>query len=154
MTDPKTLHVWMPDGRSLCDLRPMSHIDLTKASDEEFEEHLDTITGAPACGSCLVLGEHVRHKAVVMFRQANRKVFPDKPIVAWQRLKETRWSNVSDLDTFLGDGSDDRGLKYERIEKGLDSAIVDPHVIDWSEYERDLRAARAAHAAEPAELKP
>jgi hypothetical protein len=147
MTDPKTLHVWMPDGRSLCDLRAAPRVDVLEFTDEQFEEHMDMIAGAPACGSCLLLAGHVRHHAAVIYREAGRKVFPVRPIKAWERLTQTRWAQRVDIKAFVEEDSGDGKLKYERIEYAIDPATVDPDVTDWDKYREEMRGYRTEHAA-------
>jgi hypothetical protein len=88
-------------------------------SDSEFKRYLHEQTGAPACGSCLVLAAHVRYRAAVILQYAGGKVSPTQPSVAWAQLQGSRWEAHLNLAEFLARDLDD--LRYERI-----AAAVDP----------------------------
>src|SRR6185312_5088054 len=68
MSESKSIHIWMPDGRSLCDRRARQNaIEYAEATDDQVEQYLRDETEAPACGSCIVLAGHMRHKAACYY---------------------------------------------------------------------------------------
>jgi hypothetical protein len=139
-----TIHVWMPDGRSLCDRRAVpAGSDVAAMSDSEFQSYLNEQSGAPACGSCLVLAAHIRHRAAVILQYAEGRVSPTKPGVAWAQLQGTRWEAHLNLAEFLSGDLD--GLRYERI-----AAAVDPQGVTEGVDEMTGDFAKMRESHEPA----
>jgi hypothetical protein len=126
-----TIHVWMPDGRSLCDRRAVpAGSDVAAMSDIEFTTYLHEQTDAPACGSCLLLAAHVRHRAAVILQYAGGRVSPTKPSDAWAELLGTRWEAHLNLAEFLSRDLDD--LRYERLAAAVDPKGVNEGVDEMS----------------------
>lgn len=126
------MHIWMLDGRSLCDRRARPRpSDVTEMSDSQFEDYLDEQRNAPACGSCLLLAEHLRADAAVIYRTQGEQVHPPNPLDGWRALADTRWARKINLLEFLADPELDGQLRYERITDG-----IAPHRLEqWVERE-------------------
>ena len=152
MAEPKTLHIWMHDGRSLCDRRALTPTEVGAMADEEFEAHLREQTEAPACGSCLLVAGNMRHQAAVLLRRTNGYVHPKKPrealgsVVGYAvgtRVQPGGVSVEAEVDE----------IEYQRINYEVDPARIDEAVAEWSDYEAKLRAYRdkvlAASTTEP-----
>lgn len=93
VNEPKTVHVWIHDGRSLCDRRA---IPAEPTNLEEFDASEALTASAPACGSCLLLVESLRQAAALALRTGNG-IWPALPKDAWLALKGTRWEADTDL---------------------------------------------------------
>jgi len=95
MTEPKTMHVWMIDGRSLCDRRahPAPVVDQT---DEEREAIRAESAAAPACGACLLVAGRIRREAATILKR-HPVVEPQRASQAWRTLEGTRWAGYFDL---------------------------------------------------------
>jgi hypothetical protein len=116
----KTMHVWMPDGRSLCDRRAQVPTgDVATLSESEFDQLLAGQTNAPACGSCLLLAEYLHADAAVIYKVCGERVDPVKPSEAWGALQDTRWARVIDVCTFVAENDLDSQLMYERLPQGI-----------------------------------
>jgi hypothetical protein len=124
----KTIHVWMPDGRSLCDRRAqLRRPDPTTMTDQEFEEYVDEQTNAPACGSCLLLAQHLQHAAATIYESQGGEVHPPTPIQGWRDVRDTRWATHVNLPEFLKTPGLAKQLQYDRIKQG-----VAPHrLAEW-----------------------
>ena len=103
----KTRHVWMPNGRSLCDrrVRPQRPCDKQEAVDA-VQEWLD----APSCGSCIVLVDGLRQQAAIMLHNANG-ILPKTVVASVLELDETVWPEFGawNIDE-LRDGTWDRAI--------------------------------------------
>jgi hypothetical protein len=91
MTDqaPKTVHIWMPDRRSLCDRRPRS-----RAYEWPNDAALDAQIQAPVCGACIVIAGQIRTEAaklVATVSSGHRGIWPSTPADAYRLLGDTRW---------------------------------------------------------------
>ncbi|MEM6110690.1 hypothetical protein AAHS21_31410 [Mycobacterium sp. 050272] len=129
----KTVHIWMPDRRSLCDRRAQLHNRVTdEMTDDEFDQLMEETQPAPACGSCLLLAEHLRAHAAVIYRMQGATVHPPKPIDGWRELRGTRWAREIDLPKFLANPELEDQLRYDRITDG-----IAPHRLqEWIDMER------------------
>lgn len=98
MNEPKTLHIWMPDNRSLCDRRARSARKLTDIDDEaEFNAQLNADLDAPVCGACLLTSSHIRLEAAKLLAAAGRRsIYPSIPADAYLSLQGTRWAFLND----------------------------------------------------------
>lgn len=84
MTDIKTVHIWMLDGRSLCGRCPFPlHRNV---SDEEHEALVEEAAVAPACGSCILLAGRIRREAAAI-SERHTVVAPAKASGAWEQLR-------------------------------------------------------------------
>jgi hypothetical protein len=75
MAEPKILHAWLPNRRSLCDRRsrpPANPDDLTI---EERLKDFDEQINAPVCGACIVVLDYLRGD-LAMFVAARGQVWP------------------------------------------------------------------------------
>lgn len=150
----KTTHIWMPDGRSLCDRKAHLHTrDVSKMSDSEFEQLIEETHNAPACGSCLLLAEYLRADAAVIYRMRDGNVYPQKPVDGWRGLSDTRWSTKINITGFLADPEVAGGQqRYERITDGIapqrlqewvdkETAAAEKaktRLIDWRDKQRSV----------------
>ncbi|ACC43000.1 hypothetical protein NJB18091_29500 [Mycobacterium marinum] len=130
MTEPKTVHLWMPDGRSLCDRRASPRrLNVEQLTDDEFGSYLAEQIDAPVCGSCVNLADFLRLQAIANMVGSNGRVHPPAVKEGWTQLRGTRWEAKIDFDNFLSqDFSKDRydSIFYkaadERIREGVDVA--------------------------------
>lgn len=148
MTSPKSLHVWMPDGRSLCDLRAQTGTSIGKMTDEEFEAFMVEQESAPACGSCILLAGRIRNLGSVILKESKGAVFPEQPSEAWAQLRTTRWAKEVDLDEFLERPGLNESLKYERIDYKVDPNQIAEYVEDRADHASYLRSYRAQVVSE------
>jgi hypothetical protein len=141
--EPKTVHIWMPDGRSLCDRRARpARDDWFAMSDAEFEHQVNEQVNAPACGCCLVLAHKLIVKAAVLYEEKTHYVYPAEPTDACAAMTETRWAHqLSDLAEAIPKFkySDLGGeLKRDSLIQAADY-MRDQHRAQWE----DLTTARA-----------
>jgi hypothetical protein len=101
MKKSKTMHVWLPHGRSLCDRR---FRDPAPNTDDDLEL-------VPVCGSCLVLANRLRRQAAVLLT-TQPSVSPSAPREAWAALRGTRWEQIIELD----DGDDAKPASHARFD--------------------------------------
>lgn len=139
MTWPPTLHIWMPNWRSLCDRRPhlRAPTTLRGLSDSAFDAELDAQISAPACGPCILVSCYIRELGATLVAAADYNglgIHPPKPVDAYLGLSDTLWFNDFDLEDEPPSSLNDAGY-YRRI---VTSSIDDA----W------LRAAARAAAAE------
>lgn len=138
-TEPKSIHIWMPDRRSLCDRRPRAqyprHDEMT---DEQFDQLLDEQTVAPVCGACIVIASHLRREAGLLIAEAlagNCEIYPKTAADAYRLLDGTRWMLEFDAEP----PADLAQPTYYR------DCIVDFYTEDWlsnaAKQEADKRAA-------------
>ena len=153
--EPKTIHLWMPDGRSLCDRRAHPHgVDTAGLSDSDFEAYLQERTTSPICGPCVLVLGTLRsliadYLAEVKFN--GRTIWPAKPADGIKLLDGTRWdlesSKPEDLESedyyrwFVLDAIDDDWLR----ERAADEAETS---VRWVEFARQQRADALASGAE------
>ena len=113
---------------------------MSAMSDSEFYRYLNEQTSAPACGPCLVLAAHVRHRAAVILQYAGGRVSPPTPSGAWAQLQGTRWEAHLNLAEFLSRDLD--ALRYERIADAVDPKGVTDGV---DEMTGDFAKMRESH---------
>lgn len=131
MSETKTVHIWMLDGRSLCDRRafPSHRAD----SEEEYEAARQETEVAPACGACLVLAARIRREAAVIFER-QPAVHPERASDAWESLRDTRWNHYFDLDAFQGRSEHvNENTKYDSMREPLYDNTVAELVEQWDE---------------------
>lgn len=139
MTWPPTLHIWLPNWRSLCDRRPHLRFPTTlrSLSESAFSAELDQQTSAPACGACILVSCYIRELGAVLVAAADYNglgIHPPTPAGAYLGLSETLWFNDLDIDGEPPAGLDDAGYYRQKITSPIDDT--------W------LRAAAQAAAAE------
>lgn len=137
--EPKTRHIWMMDGRSLCDRRSRPRGDYYELDEDEFEKAVKEQENAPACGSCLLLVGRLRRQAAAILGMCDGKVFPKQPAKAWENLLGTRWDTKIDIPTFLQRPDLNAAIKYEAISGPVDQASVDDLVNEEREMYQQLR---------------
>lgn len=93
--EPKTVHVWMPDGRSLCDRRAETGPRSTFPTVEEHEATEHATANAPACGPCMLLISYLRTQATAILEE-QPSVWPSSVGAAWASLDGTRWAQRFD----------------------------------------------------------
>ena len=98
MTDSEPIlrHVWLLDGRSLCDRRARP-AELRPPTPEEFEAETTTTEAAPACTACMILAANVRREAAAILRDAGG-AWPETASAAWASLAGTRWTQRYDVE--------------------------------------------------------
>lgn len=116
--EPKTLHVWMPDGRSLCDRRARPERGGAVPAVEEHEAERAIAASAPACGACLMLVSYLRTDAAVLLEQAS--VYPETPSTAWRSLAGTRWAHRFDPVAFSETPDLDTTSRFDAVLAALD----------------------------------
>jgi hypothetical protein len=95
VSEPKTIHVWLPEGRSLCDRRAYPG----PKTGEQLEAAKRESKVAPACGACQIVASIIRRDAELAFSDASA-VWPATPLESIEALAETRWElryNLADL---------------------------------------------------------
>ncbi|PYY64413.1 hypothetical protein DEJ30_08080 [Curtobacterium sp. MCPF17_003] len=131
MPETKTVHIWMLDGRSLCDRRPFpSH---RGDSEEQYAAAIAETESAPACGACLVLAARIRREAAAIIER-HPAVQPERASDAWESLRETRWAHYFDLDAFSGAAEHvDENTKFDSMKEPLHQNTVMELVEQWDE---------------------
>lgn len=117
MSDPVTVHVWLPTGRSLCDRRARRR--LTKADD--LDEVRKAEEAAPACGSCMLIASTIRGGAYVLYR-TQPSVWPPEPLEAIRAMDGTVWEGL--VDEADWSDRDWSSLSVGYSEKGTADAIA------------------------------
>jgi len=131
MAEIKTVHIWMLDGRSLCDRRP--HPAHHAQTQEQLEAARAESESAPACGACLLLAGRIRREAAAIIER-HPTVHPVKASEAWESLRETRWNSYFNLDAFKASADRvDQATRYDAIKNGVDPASVMELVDQWNE---------------------
>lgn len=87
MSQPPRFHVWMPDGRTLCDL---------KSRAEVVEVAEGNPQGYKACGACFVASEMISEIITDLVR-SSPGIQPDA-ISALKSLRRSRWATIIDID--------------------------------------------------------
>lgn len=115
--EPKTVHIWMPNRRSLCDRRARSRAPLhDEMNDDQFDAFVRDEVESPVCGACIVVASHIRHEAGPLIAQAeagSRPVFPPKATDAYRSLTDTRWA--LEFDSTPHEGLKDPGFYRESV---------------------------------------
>lgn len=109
-------------------------------SDAEFDAHVSDQENAPACGSCLLLADHLRYIVSVILAACGGRVFPKVPRQAYSQLIQTRWPHHVDLEEFLSRDLDD--LKYERINYEMDPERIKEGMAQFQEAAERTRQRR------------
>lgn len=132
MTDaePFTRHVWLPDGRSLCD-RAARPAEDRVPTPEEFDAEVAAIDVAPACGACLLLVTHIRLEASAIVAEA-REAWPGTPSAAWNLLAGTRWARSLELVTFPHAASVDEIDRFDAFESEVHPDDVERLRAEWA----------------------
>jgi hypothetical protein len=94
MTDPKTVHIWMPDGRSLCDRRASPPAAKTTAEAVLMAEESQS---APVCGACVVIVQSMRSELAIE-EALVETIWPDDSNDAYNSLRDTRWATLWAFD--------------------------------------------------------
>ncbi|SDJ07167.1 hypothetical protein SAMN05444157_1586 [Frankineae bacterium MT45] len=76
-------HIWMPDGRSLCDLRS--------------EAQARQADSAPSCGSCIVAAHWLSWVATQLVENTEG-ISPEDPQESLADLRNGRWGAALDFD--------------------------------------------------------
>lgn len=117
-----TTHIWMHDGRSLCDrqsdVRPRSRA-AEASSDEQLESLAIERRSEPACGPCLLVAAYVRRLADELMAGSEGRVHPAVPSIGWAQLRDTRWAARLDLEELLARPELDTAMGYDA---GTDAA--------------------------------
>jgi hypothetical protein len=113
-------------------------------SDSQFEEYLDEQTKSPACGSCILLADHLRADAAVIYRTQAGQVYPPKPVDAWRELTDTRWAQKINLQEFLANPKLDEQLRYDHITE----SIAPNRLAEWVAAEEETAEAARAELAQ------
>ena len=111
-----TTHIWMHDGRSLCDRqadgRPRQSAQAS-LSDEELEAFVVSRPEDPACGSCLLVAAYVRRLASELTARSDGRIHPSVPSIGWAQLRDTRWAARLDLEELLARPELDTTMGYD-----------------------------------------
>ena len=141
MTDaePITRHVWLPDGRSLCDryARPAGGRVPTP---EEFDGEEAAIDAAPACGACLLLVARLRAESAAILGHAPG-AWPETPSAAWGLLAGTHWAERMDVVAISGPAGADDPAGFDTFEAPVDRADVERVRAEWAAERQSQRNA-------------
>lgn len=152
MDEPKTFHVWMPDGRSLCDCRSrVPNRDLTLMSNDEIDAYIQEQTEAPACGSCVLIADRIRFQAAVMLKYSGG-VYPSTPGDAWERMEGTRWGTFLNLSRIAQNLGSETNSYFERIFATLTGQRLDSGVQSFSRGRERLRERAQASKRESSDI--
>lgn len=138
MTDaePMTRHVWLPDGRSLCDRHAIAADDHVPTP-EEFDAEVAAAEAAPACGPCMLLVARIRIEASLILDDAP-DAWPATPSAAWRLLSATRWAQRIDVIQVSRTADVDESQRFDAFEPAVDPADLDRLRAGW-EAERQSR---------------
>ena len=116
MTDaePITRHVWLPDGRSLCD-RYARPAEGRVPTPEEFDAEAAATDAAPACGACMLLVARLRTESAAILGHAPG-AWPETPSAAWGLLAGTRWAERMDVVAISGPAGADDPAGFDTFE--------------------------------------
>lgn len=89
MADPKTIHIWMPDRRSLCDRRAQPRFSNSDTQEQVLAD-LKMASVAPVCGACAIVMFELRWQMAVLSQQ-QPQFWPPTVKKAAASLKGTRW---------------------------------------------------------------
>ena len=145
MTDSEPIlrHVWLLDGRSLCDLssRPA---ELRPPTPEECDAESATTEAAPACTACLLLAANVRRDAAAILRDA-RGVWPQTAAATWGSLTATRWTQRLDVEAIARSEPADALPDFDALVLALDPAELDRIRAEWAADRQRRRDALIAY---------
>ena len=139
----KTVHIWLPNGRSLCDRRPSRRARYDKMTDSDFEAYVQEQTNAPACGSCLILTVDLQHQAcgIAKATEANG-ITPSVQTEAFRGLVGTGWDRLFDIEATV-DGQDDAEITLAGLMAATTDEVVESMVQRCAIDEKELRESRA-----------
>jgi hypothetical protein len=120
--EPKTRHIWMRDGRSLCDRRALVKVQFADHSEKEMKVHFDEQDDAPACGSCIVITANLRFQAATLIEQC-LTVVPETVKESWEWMLETRWTQEFDIIE-IAEEADASGEQMQSIFEALNMTAV------------------------------
>jgi hypothetical protein len=145
MDEPNTFHVWMPDGRSLCDRRARPRLLPGKVSEAEAEQVIAEESHAPACGSCLSVAVWIRYEAAALM--VDHRVYPADSRDSWQLLLGTRWAKHFAFPEFLLqlEGTDGDSGDYQRLMTAIDSTQLTSQLDDLERKLAETRSWVEAH---------
>lgn len=145
MTDsePVQRHVWLLDGRSLCD-RTSRPAELRPPTPEEFDAETAQTEAAPACTACLLLAANVRRDAAAILRDA-RSVWPQTASSAWASLAATRWTQRLDVEAIARAEPADAPPDFDALVLALDPAELDRIRAEWAADRQRRRDALVAY---------
>ena len=120
-----TTHIWMHDGRSLCDRQSDARArssTVSAWSDEELEAFIAD-QPEPACGPCLLVAGYVRRLAAELLARSDGRVHPSVPSAGWAQLRDTRWAARLDLEEMLARPELDSTIRYDAVTEAEDPAL-------------------------------
>ncbi len=132
MTDSEPIlrHVWLLDGRSVCD-RSSRPAELRPPTPEEFDAETAQTEAAPACTACLFLTANLRQDAAAILRDA-RSVWPPTAAAAWESLTDTRWTQRLDVEAIARSEPIDAPPDFDGLVLALDAAELDRIRAEWA----------------------
>ena len=142
MTDaePITRHVWLPDGRSLCD-RYTRPAEGRVPTPEEFDAEVAATDAAPACGACMLLVARLRTEAAAILGHAPgclaRDSGPPRGRCSPARGGRNDWMSSRSPSTAEADDS----ARFDAIESPVDRADVDRVRAEWAAERQSQRNA-------------
>lgn len=131
MSETKTMHIWMLDGRSLCDRRPYPRYQ--GKSDAELEVLRKEAEAAQACGPCLLMVSRLRREAAAILEMTSA-VHPEKASDAWESMRETRWAGYFNLEGFSEHADKvNETTRYDQVNDEMSRGTVLENVAIWDE---------------------
>jgi hypothetical protein len=145
MTDSEPIlrHVWLLDGRSLCDRRARP-AELRPPTPEEFEAETATTEAAPACTACMILAANVRREAAAILRDAGG-AWPETASAAWASLAGTRWTQRYDVEAVARTPGFEGPADFDGLVLTLDAAELDQLRAEWAADRQRRRNALIAY---------
>jgi len=145
MSDPEPIlrHVWMLDGRSLCD-RVARPAELRPPTPEEFAAETAETEAAPACAACLLLAADVRREAAAILRDAGG-AWPPTAAAAWASLDGTRWMQRLDVAAIVEGQAPETPPDFDALVLDLDAADLDRLRAEWAADRERRRNALIAY---------
>jgi hypothetical protein len=132
--EPITAHVWMPDGRSLCDRRAaVPPFAGRTPTEKEYAAHRAEQDSAPSCGACLLLVSYIRSDAALLLDN-HPGVWPASPSAAWASLEGTRWAQNFDPVAFSQTPGLDDDSRFDAVRFALH-----PEKVSRKQQDRDVR---------------
>lgn len=112
--EPKSIHLWLPSGRSLCDRRDHAQAPVQDDPEARYRAAMDQVT-APVCGSCMLVLGHLRYRAAGLFSHADGQVEPSSPRAAWAAMNDTGWGRMLEISDITEHPEADEVIAFDAV---------------------------------------